>query len=100
MLVEREIKELANKKEYNKIFNYFHAEYTQVLKDFLIRNDVKINESDCLINYIIKTRAFMPEYTKYTIPITKAMYNEQFTEEMKYELLMNSYSKIINVFSK
>ena len=66
MLVEREIKELANKKEYNKIFNYFHAEYTQVLKDFLIRNDVKINESDCLINYIIKTRAFMPEYSKYT----------------------------------
>ena len=42
----------------------------------------------------------MPEYSKYTIPITKAMYNEQFTEEMKYELLMNSYSKIINVFSK
>ena len=28
MLVEREIKELADKKEYNKIFNYFHEEYT------------------------------------------------------------------------
>ena len=100
MLVEREIKELANKKEYNKIFNYFHAEYTKILKNFLIRHDIKVNESDCLIDYIIKTRAFMPQYTKYTVPITKAMYNEQFSEEMKYELLMNSYTNIINVFSK
>ena len=38
MLVEREIKELANKKEYTKVFNYFHDEYTEMLKDFLVRH--------------------------------------------------------------
>lgn len=100
MLVEREIKQLADKKEYNKIFNYFHEEYTTTLKDFLIRHDVKVNEEDCLINYIVKTRVFMPKYTKYTIPITNAMYNEDYSEEMKYELLMNSYNKVKNAFSK
>ena len=31
MLVEREIKELANKKEYIKVFNYFHDEYTELM---------------------------------------------------------------------
>lgn len=100
MLIEREIKELANKKEYNKIFNYFHDEYTETLKNFLIRHDVEVKEDDCLINYIVKTRVFMPKFTKYTIPITNAMYNEDFSEEMKYELLMNSYSKVKNAFSK
>ena len=100
MLIEREIKELADKKEYNKIFNYFHEEYTETLKNFLIRHDVKVDKNDCLINYIVKTRVFMPKYAQYTIPITNAMYNEDFSEEMKYELLMNSYWKVINAFSK
>ena len=60
MLVKREIEQLAEKKEYNKIFNYFHDDYTQTLKNFLIRHDVKVEENDCLINYIVKTRVFMP----------------------------------------
>ena len=51
MLVEKEIKELAEKKEYTKVFNYFHDEYTEMLRNFLIRNDVKVNENDCLIDY-------------------------------------------------
>lgn len=100
MLIESKIKELAKNEEYNKVFNYFHYEYTQMLKEFLIRNNVEIKKDDCLINYIVKTRIFMPDYTEYTIPITNAMYNEQFSEKMKYELLMNSYKKIIEVFGK
>ena len=35
MLIEAEIKELAEKKEYTKVFNYFHDEYTEMLKNFL-----------------------------------------------------------------
>ena len=31
---------LAKKKEYTKVFNYFHDEYTGMLKDFLKRNMV------------------------------------------------------------
>ena len=100
MLIEAEMKELAKNKEYTKVFNYFHDEYTEMLKNFLQRNDVKINEDDCLIDYIVKTRFFMPKYNSYTIPISNAMYNEQFSEEMKYELLMNTYKDVRNAFNK
>lgn len=98
MLVEREIKELANKKEYTKVFNYFHDEYTGMLKEFLERHEVELNEKDCLIDYIVKTRFFMPKYNSYTIPITNAMYNEDLSEEMKYELLMSSYKDVFKAF--
>lgn len=98
MLVEKEMKELAKKKEYTKVFNYFHDEYTEMLRNFLIRNDVKVNENDCLIDYIVKTRVFMPKYREYTIAITASMYNENVSEEMKYDLLMSSYPKVKNAF--
>ena len=100
MLVESKIRELVKNEEYNQVFNYFHDEYTKMLKGFLIRNNVEVKEDDCLINYIVKTRMFKPEYTEYTIPISNAMYNEQYTEEMKYNLLMNTYKDVIKVFSK
>ena len=100
MLIEAEMIELAKNKEYTKVFNYFHDEYTEMLKNFLQRNDVKINEDDCLIDYIVKTRFFMPKYNSYTIPISNAMYNEQFSEEMKYELLMNTYKDVRKAFTK
>ena len=100
MLLEREIKELANKKEYTKVFNYFHDEYTEMLKDFLVRHEVQVNEYDCLIDYIVKTRVFMPKYRDYTIPITTSMYNEEVSEEMKYDILMSSYPTLKDSFSK
>ena len=100
MLVEREIKELANNKEYVKVFNYFHLEYTALLRDFLIRHDVKVEDDDCLINYIVKTRLFMPKYTNYTKAISNAIYNEELPENLKYELLMSSYKDVIDAFSK
>ena len=56
MLIEAEMRDLAKNKEYTKVFNYFHDEYTEMLKNFLQRNDVKINDDDCLIDYIVKTR--------------------------------------------
>lgn len=100
MLVEAELNKLSENKEYTKVFNYFHDEYTNMLKEFLERHDVELNENDCLIDYIVKTRFFMPKYISYTIPITNAMYNEDLTEAMKYELLMSSYKDIIKAFSK
>lgn len=100
MLIEAELKELQQKKEYTKVFNYFHDEYTEILKNFLKRHDVEINENDCLIDYIVKTRFFMPKYNSYTIPISNAMYNEELPEEMKYELLMSTYKDVIKAFSK
>ena len=100
MLIESEMKELANKKEYTKVFNYFHDEYTGLLRDFLKRHDVEINEDDCLIDYIVKTRFFMPKFNSYTIPISNAMYNEDLPEAMKYELLMSSYKDVRDAFSK
>ena len=100
MLIERELQELAENKEYSKIFNYFHDEYTVMLRDFLKRHDVEVKDSDCLINYIYKTRAFMPKYTTYTIPITNAMYNEDVPEDMKFALLMNSYRIVRKAFSE
>lgn len=100
MLKEREKQELTNEKEYVRVFNYFHDEYTQMLKNFLQRHDVTIKEDDCLIDYIVKTRVFMPKYSLYTIPITNAMYNENVPEEMKYTLLMNSYQTVRNVFNQ
>ena len=100
MLVERDLKALAEKKEYSKIFNYFHEEYTTMLKDFLERHEVEVKDSDCLINYIYKTRAFMPKYKQYTIPITHAMYNEDVPEDMKITLLLNSYRIVKKAFSE
>ena len=99
MLIE-EIKELEQKKEYTKVFNYFHDEYTNLLKDFLERHEVEADERDCLIDYIVKTRFFMPKYNSYTIPISNAMYNEELPEAMKYELLMATYKDVKNAFSK
>ncbi len=100
MLIEREIKELANNEEYVKVFNYFHAEYTEMMKHFLMRHEVKLNDDDCLINYILKARCFTPKVAGYTIPISNAMYNETLPESMKYDLLINSYPMVKNVFSK
>ncbi len=100
MLVEKEIRDLANEKEYVKVFNYFHDEYTEMMKNFLNRHEVKLKEDDCLINYIIKTRCFMPKFSNYTIPISNAMYDEQLPENQKYDLLMNSYPIVREIFSK
>ena len=100
MLVERDLNALAEKKEYSQIFNYFHTEYTDLLKGFLERHDVEVKDSDCLINYIYKTRTFMPKYKQYTIPITHAMYNEDVPEDMKISLLLNSYRIVKKAFSE
>jgi len=100
MLIEAEMKKLAESHEYTKVFNYFHDEYTEMLKNFLDRHEIETNEEDCLIDYIVKTRFFMPRYITYTIPITNAMYNEDLPEELKYDLLMSSYKDIRNAFSK
>jgi|GluameStandDraft_1065615.scaffolds.fasta_scaffold10064_3 hypothetical protein len=98
MLIESEIKELASKKEYTKVFNYFHDEYTGMLRDFLERHEVEVKEKDCLIDYIVKTRVFMPKYNSYTISISNAMYNEDLSEETKYEMLMSSYKEVFKAF--
>jgi hypothetical protein len=100
MLVEREIRKLAENKEYIKVFNYFHDEYTGMMKEYLTRHEVKLNDDDCLINYIIKARCFTPKNASYTIPIANAMYNETLPENMKYDLLINSYPIVKDVFSK
>jgi len=100
MLKEQEKHELTEEREYVKVFNYFHDEYTQMLKSFLQRHEVSVKEDDCLIDYIVKTRVFMPKYSSYTIPITNAMYNEDVPEEMKYALLMNSYPTVKNAFNE
>lgn len=98
MLIEAELKELAEKNEYTKVFNYFHDEYTEMLKSFLERNGVELGDEDCLIDYIVKTRFFMPKYNQYTIPITNAMYNEDLSEELKYDLLMTTYKDVRKAF--
>lgn len=100
MLIEEEMKKLEQNKEYTKVFNYFHDEYTNLLKNFLIRHEVDISENDCLIDYIVKTRFFMPKYNQYTIPISNAMYNEDLPEELKYDLLMSTYKEVRKAFSK
>lgn len=100
MLTERKIQELADRKEYVKVFNYFHDEYTDMMKDFLTRHEVKLNEDDSLINYIIKARCFTPKFADYTIPISNAMYSETLPENMKYELLMNSYPIVKKALKK
>lgn len=98
MLIESEIKELASKKEYTKVFNYFHDEYTGMLRNFLERHEVEVKEKDCLIDYIVKTRVFMPKYNSYTISISNTMYNEDLSEETKYEMLMSSYKEVFKAF--
>lgn len=93
------IQTLIEQNQYIKVFNYFHDEYTKTLKNFLIRHDINISEDDCLINYIIKIRMFMPEYKKYTTIITN-VYNEDTTEEEKLDKLITSYSEIKEAFSR
>ena len=58
MLEKRKEEKILETKEYMNIFNYFHNEYTQMLKTFLQRHEIAIKEDDCLIDYIIKTRFF------------------------------------------
>ena len=100
MLKEQMNNEIENEKDYSKIFNYYHEVYTQMLKKFLERHEVAIKDDDCLIDYIVKTRFFMPKYSDYTIPITNAMYNEDVPEDMKYNLLMNSYRTVSEAFKQ
>ena len=64
MLVERKIKELAEQKEYVKVFNYFHDEYTEMMKNFLMRHEVKLNEDDCLIHFQLQMQCMMKIYQK------------------------------------
>ncbi len=99
MLSNEKMKALVKPNEYIQVFNYFHAEYTNTLKNFLLRHDVSISEDDCLINYIMKTRMFMPAYKKYTFPIT-SVYNEEVSEEEKLDALISSYKEVKEAFSK
>lgn len=99
MLNNEEIKTLAKQNKYIQVFNYFHSEYTDTLKNFLIRHDVSVSDDDCLINYIIKTRMFMPSYKKYTFPIT-SVYDEEVSEEEKLDTLISSYNEVKEAFSK
>ena len=100
MLEKREEEKIVEIKEYCNVFNYFHDEYTEMLKNFLQRHEIAVKEDDCLIDYIVKTRFFMPNYSFYTIPITNAMYNEEVPEDMKYALLMNSYQMVKKAFNQ
>lgn len=100
MLELEEIKVLAEKKEYTEIFNCFYDEYTEMMHDFLVRNDVELKEDDGLLNYILKTRIFMPKFSGYVVPITNVMYNENIDEEKRYKILMDSYPTIKKVFSE
>ena len=100
MLKEQQKKTVVETQEYLQVLNHFHTEYTQLLKNFLQRHEIAIKEDDCLIDYIIKTRVFMPKYSLYTIPITRIMYNENIPENVKYDLLINSYPMIKNVFNE
>ena len=99
MLENKEVQALIEQNEYVKVFNYFHDEYTKTLKNFLIRHNVSVSENDCLINYIIKTRMFMPKYKKYTLLITD-VYNEEVSEEEKLNKLLTSYNEIKEAFSR
>ena len=36
MLIEEKMKELEQSKEYTKVFNYFHDEYTKMLKNMRV----------------------------------------------------------------
>ena len=54
MLEKTEKQEITKTIKYAQIFNHFHYEYTQMLKEFLQRHDITIKEDDCLIDYIIK----------------------------------------------
>ena len=100
MLKKSEEQRVVENREYVSVFNYFHDEYTQMLRNFLKRHEVAVKEEDCLIDYIIKTRIFMPRYSCYTIPITNAMYNEEVPEEIKYGILINSYAMVKEVFNQ
>ena len=100
MLEKREKNEVVEEKEYAKVFNYFHDEYTEMLKKFLERHDIDVKQDDCLIDYIVKTRIFMPQYSSYTKPIARVMYNEEVPEEIKYTLLMNSYKTVKDAFNE
>lgn len=100
MLIEKDLQELAEQKEYSEIYNYFHEEYTEMLRSFLLRHEVELKDSDCLVNYIYKTRIFMPKYRAYTFPITHAMYNEDVPDDMKVALLINSYRTVKKAFSE
>lgn len=99
MLVDKELKELGDKKEYVKVFNYFHEEYTDLMKRYLTRHEVKLNDDDCLINYIIKTRCFTPKNAGYTIPIS-SMYSDSMPDNEKFEILVNSYPEVRSAFCK
>ena len=53
MLIDKENEKPKSENEYIRVFNYFHDEYTGMMKDYLIRHKVKLNDDDCLINYSI-----------------------------------------------
>ncbi len=100
MLEKQEKIGVMETQEYTTILNYFHKEYTCLLRDFLQRHEIALKEGDCLIDYIIKTRLFMPRYSAYTVPITHTMYDENIPENIKYTLLMNSYKTVKNAFNQ
>ena len=72
----------------------------KIRKNIIVNLINLIKEDDCLIDYIVKTRFFMPKYNQYTIPISNAMYNEELPEALKYDLLMSTYKDVRKAFNK
>ena len=95
-----ELKSLAEREDYVKVFNYFHDEYSQMLKDFLTRHDVEVKQDECLIDYIFKTRVFMPEYKDYTYQITSAMYDEDLPQDVKCNMMFDNFYSLKDIFKK
>ena len=95
-----ELKSFAEREDYVKVFNYFHDEYSQMLKDFLTRHDVEVKQDECLIDYIFKTRVFMPEYKDYTYQITSAMYDEDLPQDVKCNMMFDNFYSLKDIFKK
>lgn len=94
----KKIENMINFSDYTNVLNYFHYRYTDLLKNFLISNNVEVNERDCLIDYIVKTRVFMPKYNSSTYQISNALYNENLSEKEKCDIIKNSYKDVFKTF--
>lgn len=96
MLNKGVVMDLLNNGEFTKIVDYFSDEYRLILEDFLIKNNIGLDDDDSMIDVMYKVEVNFPKHSGLMMLISAALYNEDMTIGDRIEKLIDLYNTVKN----
>ncbi len=91
MLDKDKIKEMLERKEYDKICDYFYEKYEEILRDFLLSNGINIDEECVLVNYINIMNNKFPKYSGVMSILIDYVSNSKYDNATRINLMIDLY---------